>query len=185
MPLRVDTPSGQVTLAGDRPAVVGRGRDADVVIADSRVSRRHVAVEPHPDGWMARDVSSNGMWCDGNQVSSVRVAYPELRIRLGAPDGPELRLTVPRPVVDRPVAPPAEPQVDELATMLARGGPAAGNRVPAMAGGGTYQAAAPSPDSAPSSAATPARSLRWARTLPTFGWQAAAAFTLGALLALS
>jgi DNA-binding NtrC family response regulator len=42
--LHVGNTSAQGTEIGDRPIVVGRSKDADVVVADPRVSRRHVEV---------------------------------------------------------------------------------------------------------------------------------------------
>jgi hypothetical protein len=99
--LRVDTPVTTLTLSGDRSYVVGRGRDADINVPGTRVSRHHVELAPSGRGWTVRDISSNGIWVDGRRVSSLplipveesraRVTAPT-EVRLGAPDGPPLLL---------------------------------------------------------------------------------------------
>ncbi|ABW13726.1 FHA domain containing protein [Parafrankia sp. EAN1pec] len=179
VPLRVQTPSAQATsaqviLPGERLAVVGRGRDADVVVADSRVSRRHVELEPSGDGWTVRDLSANGIWCDGRRTATVRIQFDEVRLRLGAADGPELVL-----VPQRAAGPPAQPgpglDVGDMATRLAVGGPLAPAR-PRPVGPGPAAVPAPVKTAAPP---------RWARAFPTLAWLAAAAFAVGALIALT
>ncbi|WP_396229906.1 FHA domain-containing protein, partial [Frankia sp. CpI1-P] len=104
-PLRVHTPAGEVTLTGDEPAVVGRARSADIVINDGRVSRRHLVLHPTAVGWRVEDISANGLWCDGRRLGDVDIVG-ELRLRLGAADGPEVVL-LPRPA--RPVIPATAP----------------------------------------------------------------------------
>ncbi|MBX6390912.1 MAG: FHA domain-containing protein, partial [Frankia sp.] len=122
--LLVRTPSEQVTLAGDRTVVVGRARDADVVVNHPRVSRRHLALEPGRDGWLAKDISVNGVFQDGQKVASVRVGTSPVRLHLGAANGPELVLTA--LVAAAPPPPRVEPGIDELETRLApAGAPAA------------------------------------------------------------
>ncbi|WP_131769345.1 ATP-binding cassette domain-containing protein, partial [Candidatus Protofrankia californiensis] len=92
--LQVNTPDGQVVLSGGGPYVVGRARQADVVIVDPRVSRRHLVLESGADGWLVRDISANGLWRDGRRVGNVNVTARggQVRIRLGAVDGPEVIL---------------------------------------------------------------------------------------------
>ncbi|WP_248810725.1 ATP-binding cassette domain-containing protein [Frankia sp. AgPm24] len=91
-PLRVNTPAGEVTLAGDASVVVGRARAADITINDGRVSRRHFVLHPSPVGWRVEDVSANGLWRDGRRIGDVEIPG-EVRLRLGAADGPEVVLT--------------------------------------------------------------------------------------------
>ncbi|WP_370657168.1 FHA domain-containing protein [Frankia sp. ArI3] len=102
--LRIVTPAGETVLPPDREHVVGRGRDCDVVLADGRVSRRHLRLEPGGDGWLARDISSNGIWVNGTR----RVSVPPHRRRgPGAPrrrERPTRRSDPPTPS-----APPARP----------------------------------------------------------------------------
>jgi hypothetical protein len=170
--LVIRTPDGEHTLPGDRPAVVGRGREADVVVRHPRVSRRHVALEPTPDGWLARDLSTNGMWRDGAQVAVVPIGDGPTRLRLGGAEGPELTFTVPTPPV-------SEPQADELETRLAPS--AGGGTVPGQTRPGAAEPAVPATPTAP----TPRRPPRWLTTVPTFVWLFAAAFAIGALVAVS
>ncbi|OHV35664.1 MULTISPECIES: FHA domain-containing protein [Pseudofrankia] len=189
--LSVTTPAEQLTLPGDRPAVVGRARDADIVISNPKVSRRHVSLEPTPDGWVARDLSTNGMWHDGAQVGSVRVGGDVTRLRLGGADGPEVVLAA---LVPAAAAPPAEPTLDELETRLAPSGGApnpaqrAGRgATPAPVPAGAHQSAGvPAQRTAPAPVPSARRKPpRWLSTVPTLIWLFAAAFTIGALVALS
>ena len=48
----------QISLPPDRPFVVGRAIACDLVVNDGRVSRRHLMLEPSPDGWTAIDISA-------------------------------------------------------------------------------------------------------------------------------
>jgi hypothetical protein len=53
----------------DRSIVIGRGAEADLSIADTKLSRRHLAVEVSPEGWIATDLeSSNGTRVDGERI---------------------------------------------------------------------------------------------------------------------
>jgi hypothetical protein len=183
--LRVSTPAGQVTLRGDRSHVVGRGHDSDVVVADRRVSRKHVLLEPGADEWLARDTSANGMWRDGRKVSTVPIGGGGVvRLRLGAADGPEVLMAVERPAG----APPSGPALDEAATVLApgRGG---GARPVTPAPAGTARASAPATSDTPSADAggtgSPSVAMRLLQAIPTLLWLAATGFALGALIALS
>jgi predicted component of type VI protein secretion system len=177
--LRVSTQAGQQTLPGDKPAVVGRGRASDVVIADPRVSRRHVVLEPRADGWLVRDASAYGLWHAGRRVTTLHVQDVEIRLRLGAADGPELVLH-PEPPAGRK---PADQAIDELATLVAPGGtPTARGAAPRAARAASAAATGAATGESPP---PPSAALRWLRTLPTLIWLAAAAFALGALIALS
>ncbi|ONH23209.1 FHA domain-containing protein [Pseudofrankia asymbiotica] len=202
--LRVSTPAGELTLPGDHPAVVGRSGDADVVVNHPKVSRRHVALEPSPEGWVARDLSTNGIWHDGQRVGAVRVSGDVTRLRLGGADGPELALTALVPAAAPPAA-PAEPDLDELETRLALGGvpspaaqrpgrgsapvpPAAPAAVPGRPAGAQPPAGMPAQRPAPAPTPAPSarrRPPRWLSTVPTLIWLFAAAFAIGALVALS
>jgi hypothetical protein len=130
--LQVQTPSSQLTLPGDREAVVGRSADSDIVVSHPRVSRRHVALTPSADGWVARDLSTNGIWHDGQRVETVRLGAGATTLRLGVADGPELTLTVDAPAEPDQAEPDqAEPDQAELETRLASG---AEPRIPSPAG---------------------------------------------------
>jgi hypothetical protein len=56
-------------------AVVGRSRDADVVVDDANVSRHHAEIRPGAQGWTVADLgSTNGTRVNGQPVS--RSAHP-------------------------------------------------------------------------------------------------------------
>jgi len=74
------------------PVVVGRGRDCDIVIRDSKVSRHHCRIEPTDDGgWRVQDLGSrNGVVIRGEQVSEATLTDgdrlwlgKEIRLRFG------------------------------------------------------------------------------------------------------
>jgi transcriptional regulator with XRE-family HTH domain len=77
-------------------AVIGRGPEAAVRLADDRVSRSHVRLEPRRDGWELIDTSTNGMFVDGIRRSSAFVADPTT-VHLGAADGIPVTLTPGKP----------------------------------------------------------------------------------------
>ncbi|WP_322752807.1 ATP-binding cassette domain-containing protein [Frankia sp. Cas3] len=106
--LQVNTPIGQVVLAGCGPYVVGRARQSDIVIVDSRVSWRHFVLESGADGWQVRDTSANGLWQDGRRVGNLNVSAAAVRLRLGAADGPEVVL-IPQPRLPRLPRLPRQP----------------------------------------------------------------------------
>ncbi|WP_416211466.1 ATP-binding cassette domain-containing protein [Frankia sp. Cas3] len=117
-PLRIVSSIGEVIITGDRPFVVGRGKGSDLVLLDRQVSRRHVEITCTDSEWTAKDVSSYGTWVDGERVQQVAVRG-EVRLRLGALDGPELVML---PVVaDIPKQPELDPR-SEMSTVW-RGSP--------------------------------------------------------------
>ncbi|MGH7296578.1 MAG: FHA domain-containing protein, partial [Polyangiaceae bacterium] len=67
----------------DAPLVVGSASGADLVVADSSVSRLHAELDPRPDGLWVRDLgSTNGTFVDGLLVTAARLP-PAARIRVG------------------------------------------------------------------------------------------------------
>ncbi|WP_155771406.1 FHA domain-containing protein [Mycobacterium asiaticum] len=73
-------------------AVIGRDSSAAVRLADERISRAHVRLEPGHDAWQAIDTSTNGMYLDGVRRSSVLITGPTT-LHLGDPEGIEVSLT--------------------------------------------------------------------------------------------
>lgn len=73
-------------------AVIGRDSAAAVHLADERISRSHVRLEPGQDAWQAIDTSTNGMYLDGVRRSSVLITGPTT-LHLGAPEGIPVSLT--------------------------------------------------------------------------------------------
>ncbi|WP_261562544.1 FHA domain-containing protein, partial [Frankia tisae] len=89
--LKVTSDAGQVIVStGQQRFIIGRARNADHVIADSRVSRQHLMIEETDHGWAVRDVSSNGTWLDGSRMLNMVEVGGETRFRLGTSTGPEV-----------------------------------------------------------------------------------------------
>ena len=63
--------------------VIGRSREADMVVDDPNVSRRHAELRPEQDGWIVRDLgSTNGIQVNGRHVAETALA-PGDEITLG------------------------------------------------------------------------------------------------------
>src|SRR5262245_8738914 len=78
--------------------VVGAGSDADLVIHDKAVSRRHVELEPVAEGVAVRDLDSrNGTYYLGQRVGRM-VLRPGSRIRVG---NAEIHIDIDRDALDR------------------------------------------------------------------------------------
>jgi transcriptional regulator with XRE-family HTH domain len=99
-------------------AIIGRDAAAAVRIADDRISRWHVRLEPRHDGWQAIDTSTNGMFVDGVRRSSALVTGATT-IHLGDPEGIPVTLTPSDPAETtfafvRGAARTPEPDEDEV-----------------------------------------------------------------------
>ena len=58
----------KLTLTGP-VTVIGRGSEADIIVDDPGVSRRHLEIRVGPDGVVASDLgSTNGLYVEGHQV---------------------------------------------------------------------------------------------------------------------
>ena len=70
MKLEVSHPEGtphEVDLPGK--AVIGRDPSCDIVLSDSRCSRRHAVIEETADGLVIRDAgSANGIYVNGRRL---------------------------------------------------------------------------------------------------------------------
>lgn len=67
-------------------ATIGRDPAATVQLADDRISRRHVRLQPAQGHWLAVDTSSNGTYYQGRKQPQVKVEH-DLTLHLGAADG--------------------------------------------------------------------------------------------------
>lgn len=65
---------GQQYLLTGAVTIIGRGTEADLVVDDSGVSRRHLEITVTPRGTIARDLgSTNGTFVNGERVTSARL----------------------------------------------------------------------------------------------------------------
>jgi hypothetical protein len=53
----------------DAGVVIGRDASADIVVAQTSVSRRHAEVVPGPNGYVVNDLSTNGLFVNGEKVN--------------------------------------------------------------------------------------------------------------------
>ena len=61
---------------GDQPVAVGRDGTADVVIADTTLSRRHFVVWREGDSFLIKDLNSqNGTWVDGQRAKGTKLCH--------------------------------------------------------------------------------------------------------------
>jgi hypothetical protein len=62
---------GQRYLLTGQVTVIGRGSDADIIVEDTGVSRRHVEIRLSPDGPIATDLgSTNGSFVEGHRITN-------------------------------------------------------------------------------------------------------------------
>jgi hypothetical protein len=72
---RLVADDGRSFDVGDRPLIIGRNPDVDVVINDSNVSRRHAEVWRTSEGVAIRDLqSTNGTFVNGHRISAVSLS---------------------------------------------------------------------------------------------------------------
>ncbi|HEX3309948.1 MAG TPA: FHA domain-containing protein, partial [Streptosporangiaceae bacterium] len=93
--LVVRTGEGERSLAAGRVYLVGRDPQADIVVADFRVSWHHAELRPARGRWALADLaSSNGCYADGRRADLIEIDGTR-QIRLGDPeDGPLLDCTL-------------------------------------------------------------------------------------------
>jgi Protein of unknown function (DUF3662)/FHA domain len=79
--LRVGGRSEEIPADG---VVIGRSRDADVVLDDPNVSRRHAEVRPSGGSWIVRDLgSTNGVKVNGRRIQGPQSLKTGDAIELG------------------------------------------------------------------------------------------------------
>jgi Protein of unknown function (DUF3662)/FHA domain len=68
--LRID---GRSELLGSGGATLGRSREADIVLDDANVSRKHAEVRPSGGSWIVRDLgSTNGVKVNGRRIEGAQ-----------------------------------------------------------------------------------------------------------------
>ena len=90
-PLVVRTGEGERSLAAGRAYLVGRDPQADIVVADPRVSWHHAELLPVKGRWALADLGSiNGSYTQGRRADLIEIDG-QRQVRLGDPeDGPLL-----------------------------------------------------------------------------------------------
>jgi hypothetical protein len=79
--LKVD---GRAELLGSGGAVLGRSREADIVLDDANVSRKHAEIRPSGGSWTVRDMgSTNGVKVNGRRIEGAQSLKPGDVIELG------------------------------------------------------------------------------------------------------
>ena len=93
--LVVRTGEGERSLAAGRVYLIGRDPQADIVVADFRVSWHHAELRSARGRWALADLaSSNGSYADGRRADLIEIDGSR-QIRLGDPeDGPLLDCTL-------------------------------------------------------------------------------------------
>ena len=75
---------GKTELLGSSGAVLGRSREADIVVDDANVSRKHAEIRPSGGSWTVRDLgSTNGVKVNGRRVEGPQSLKPGDVIELG------------------------------------------------------------------------------------------------------
>ncbi len=89
-------------VALSSPLTVGRGGDADLVLADELVSRRHARVSRSGTGAVVEDLGSrNGTFVNGNQIHGPTRLEPGDQLQLGVT---LVELRTARQIAERPSA---------------------------------------------------------------------------------
>jgi two-component system cell cycle response regulator len=75
---------GQRFSLGDTPVVIGRSHDSDIAVLDHGVSRKHVRLEPTPEGFYVSDlVSSNGTYINERRIDGAEMIRDGDYLRIG------------------------------------------------------------------------------------------------------
>ncbi len=93
--LRVQAQGSDRLLAAGPSYSIGRDPDADIVVADPRVSWQHAVISKQGSGWQLQDSgSTNGTYLDQQRISQIAIAG-DCEFRLGHPEnGPALTCSV-------------------------------------------------------------------------------------------
>jgi Protein of unknown function (DUF3662)/FHA domain len=75
---------GRTELLGSAGGVLGRSREADFVLDDANVSRKHAEIRPSGGSWTVRDLgSTNGVKVNGRRIDGAQSLKPGDVIELG------------------------------------------------------------------------------------------------------
>jgi hypothetical protein len=65
-------------------AFFGREAGSDIVVAQPEVSRRHASITPGEGGYVLQDLSTNGVWVNGNRVQGQQILARADVVRVGS-----------------------------------------------------------------------------------------------------
>jgi hypothetical protein len=75
---------GRRVVVGPQGATIGRGRQADVVLNDPNVSRKHAEIRPRGGSWVITDLeSTNGSQLNGRRIDGTEVLRSGDEVELG------------------------------------------------------------------------------------------------------
>jgi adenylate cyclase len=109
----------QVLTVGDRPIVIGRAPDCDLLLQDESISRQHARIAQDDEGWVLRDLDSK----NGSRVNTFHVTEQLLRngdridlgtIRMYVEIGPESAASRARVIFEEKKAPSAHTEILDL-----------------------------------------------------------------------
>lgn len=109
----------QVLTIGDRPVVIGRAPDCDLLLQHESISRQHARISRDDGGWVLRDLGSK----NGSRVNTFHVTEQLLRngdridlgtIRMYVEIGPESAASRARVIFDENPAPTGHTEVLDL-----------------------------------------------------------------------
>jgi pSer/pThr/pTyr-binding forkhead associated (FHA) protein len=93
--LRITLPSGQTLTFSQNVISIGRDATNDVILADTRVSRRHAEIDAGAGKLQIHDLqSTNGTWVNGAEIRQHTALTPPARVSLG---GVEIHVDTARP----------------------------------------------------------------------------------------
>jgi hypothetical protein len=157
----VDGKEYQIPAAG---ITFGREAGSDVVVAQPEVSRRHATIAPVENGYTLTDLSTNGVWVNGNRLQGSQVLARADVVRVGneefrfyADVAPAAKPTAPTPsaaaaaVAAAPAPAAAPPPAPAPKAMASTPAPATASPPSAP------PARTPEPPTAPKAAATSAK----------------------------
>ncbi len=74
---------GKEYSISEQGIVIGRDASSDVVVAQNEVSRRHAEIVPDEQGYVVRDLSTNGVFVNGERITESQVLSRADVVRVG------------------------------------------------------------------------------------------------------
>jgi pSer/pThr/pTyr-binding forkhead associated (FHA) protein len=143
-------------------AIIGRDASADIVVAQTAVSRRHAQVIPSGGGYVVNDLSTNGLFVNGEKATSGQLLSRADVIRIGTE---EFRFYADLAPAGKPAPAPSAPPAPTPKPAAPANAEATG-RVPTISPSAPPPAAAPARPAAPAAKPAAAASAAKAPTPP-------------------